>query len=189
MPWDVRRSVDDKLSTYKLCRFTTTHFTIKSAISGQDDISTIAQTPTVNNQHITRVWCCTHPGAPTSQGWWRPKCSSTKGQWRLQCASTPKGDFVGGETGHGGNRIHKDTLAIQFKWKGLDCSGSLGAHDWSPGWSVGISRCSCWYTLCVTITWWSISWNRFANPRSCMCVFCILLLDWTCDDIKPQKYT
>jgi len=47
----------------------------------------------VNHQHITRVWCFTCPGAPASQGCWRPGCSSTKGRWRSQRSATSKATF------------------------------------------------------------------------------------------------
>jgi len=172
-----------ELSRY--CYFT--HFTGISATSGRGHSTTIAQTPKVNHQHIMRVWHSSRPGAPTSQGWWRSECSSTKGQWRSQCSLTPKGNFCGSETAHAGNRIHKDSLANHFRWKVLDGWRSLETRDWSTGSSAVISRCSCWYTICVSIAWWSISYNQSANPRSCKCLFRLLLPDWTSDNTKPRK--
>jgi len=62
-------------------------------MTGRGHSTTTAQTPTVNHQHITQVWCYTRPGLPISPGWWRPECSSTTGRWRSQRSSTPMATF------------------------------------------------------------------------------------------------
>jgi len=69
---------------------------------------------------------------------------------------------------HGGNHIHKESLANNIRWQVLDDWRSLETGDWSPGSSAGISRCTWRYTICVSIARWSISQNRSANTRSCM---------------------
>jgi len=145
--------------------------------------------PKVNHPHSMWVWCCPRPDNPASQGWWRPEWSSTKGQWRLQQSWTPNGYFWGSETILGGNHIHKDSLADHIWWEVLDGWQSLETSHWIPGLSVGICRCSCRYSISVSITWWSIPWNWFANPRSCKWWLCFLLPECTYDDIYPQKYT
>jgi len=58
-------------------------------------------------------------------------------------------------------------LGENIRWQVLDGWRSLETSDWSPGSSEGISRCTCTYTICVSIAWWSISQNRSANTRSC----------------------
>jgi len=156
------------------------HFASNSATSGWGHSTTIAQMPKVNHQHITQVWCCT--GAPTSQGWWWPECSSTQGRWRSQQSSTPKGDFCGSVTVHRRNHIHKDSLADQFQWEVLDGWQSLETRDWNPGWSAGISRFSCCFTPCASIARRSISQNWSTNATSCTWLLCLLLLHWTYDD-------
>jgi len=165
------------------------HFTSKSATSGQGHCTTIAQVPKVNHQHIRQVWCCSRPGAPTCEGWWWLGCSSTKGWRRSQRSSTLNGDFCGSQTIHGGNRIHKDSLANHFRWEVLDRWRSSETRDWSSRSSMSIRRCSFWYTICVSIARWSISENRSPNPRSCKCLFWFLLIYWTYVETKPQKYT
>jgi len=104
---------------------------------------------------ISLVWCCT--GTPVSEGWWRPQCSSMNGQWRSQRSSTPLGYFWGSETVHWGNRIRRDSLRNHVQWEVLDGWQSLANYHWSPGTSVGLGRCSCRYTTCVTVAPWCIS--------------------------------
>jgi len=130
-----------------------------------------------------RVWRCT--GAPASQGRCRPECSSTKGQWRSQRSSTPNGYIWSTKTVHGVNRIDKDYLANRFWWEVLDGWRSLETSHWSSGSSAGISRSSCWCTISVSIAQWFMYWSWSATPRSCKCLLCFLLLDWTYDDTKP----
>jgi len=105
----------------------------------------------VSHQHIMRVWRCT--GAPASQGWWRPECSSSKRQWRSRHFAIPKGYCWGSETVHGGNCIHKDSLPNHFWWKVLNGWQSLESSHWGLGSSAGISRCSGRRTWCVSIAW------------------------------------
>jgi len=148
-------STSKEMEPYGYCHCT--HFTSKSVASCQGHGTTIAQAPKVNHQHTTQVWCCTRPGAPTSQDWWRPEYSSTKGWRRSQRSSTPNGNFWGSKTIHGGNRIHKDSLANRFWWQVLDGRQSLKTWDWSAGLSASISRCCSWCTIWLSIAWWSIS--------------------------------
>jgi hypothetical protein len=142
----------------ELCRYChCPYFTSKSVTSSQGHVPTIAQTPKVNHEHITRIWHCT--GTPTFQEWWRLECSSTKAQWWWsQHYPLPKGNFFGGsETVHAGNHNHKDSLAIHVPWTVHDSGQSLTTSHWSSGLSVGISRCSGRCTICMAITHWSIS--------------------------------
>jgi len=136
-----------------------------------------------------RVWHCTCAGTAGFQGWWRPWCSSTQGRWRSQCSSTPQGYLWGSKTVHGGNRIYKDSMAKHFRWEVLDGWRSLATSHWSLGSTAGIRRCSCRYTISVSIAQWSIFQNWSGCPRTWKCLLCLLLLDWTCDDTNPQKYT
>jgi len=154
-----------------------THFTSKSATSCGCNSTTIVQMPKVNHQPITWVWCCTCPGTPTSQGWWRPECSSTEGPWRSQRSSTPKVNFWGSETVHEANHIHKESQANHFRWEVLESWWNLETCDSGTASSEGISRCSCRYTISVSVAEWSISQNRSGNPRSCQCLFYFHLLD------------
>ena len=176
---------DTELCGYCHC----SHFPSKSATSSQGHRTTTAQTPKVNRQHITRVWHCTHRGTPASEGRWRLECSSNKGRGRSQRSSTPTGYLWGNEMVHEGIQIRKYSLANHFRSEVLNGCQSFATSHWSPGSSVGNSRCSCRYTLCVSIALWSISWNQSANPRSCKYLLCFLLLDWTYDDTEPQKFS
>jgi len=68
---------------------------------------------------------------------------------------------------HGGNCIDKNSLANIIRWQVLDGWRSLETSDRSPGSSAGITRCTCRYTICMSIARWFIPQNRSANTRSC----------------------
>jgi len=89
--------------------------------------TTTTLTPKVNPpQQIFQVWLSTiHPGAATTQVQWRPECCTTQRQCRSEHSSTPKPNFWGSETVHGGNRIHKDSWANVIQWHILDGWRSL----------------------------------------------------------------
>jgi len=168
----------------KPCRYChCPHCTSQSTTSSQGYSTTIAQMPKVSHQHI--AWVQRYPDAPASQGWWRPQCSSTKGRWRSQSSSTPKGYFWGSETVHGGNRMHRDSLAKNFRWKIPDGWRSLKMSRWSSRSLARISRCYWRWNIGLPIARWSISQKRSANARRCQCIFCFLLLYWSYDDAKP----
>jgi len=80
-------------------------------------------------------------------------------------------------------------MANHFRCEVLNGWQSLATSHWSPELSAGISRYSCWYTISVSVARWSISYNPSANARSWKWIVCFLLLNWTYDDAKPQKYT
>lgn len=141
--------------------------------------------PKVSHQHVSWVWHCI--GAPTCQGQWTPECSATRVRWRTQLSSTPKGYIRGSEMVRRGNLNQKHSLGNHFWWEVLDCSWSLQPRHWSQASSAGITGCSYRFSICVPIAKWSISENRFTNPRSCNCTFCFLLLNWMYDDTKPPK--
>jgi len=85
----------------------------------------------------------------------------------------PNSNFWGSEKIHGGNRIHKQSLTKILWWQVLASWSRLETSDWSPWLWVGISRCSCRYTICVSIAWWFIFQNRSITTRCCK--FWILL--------------
>ena len=133
--------------------------------------TTTAQTPKGSPpQHILRVWPCSiSRGAATTQVTWSQECSTAHGQWQPECSEIPKGDLWGRKKVHGGNVIHKNSVALSIQWHILDGWRSLETCHWCSGRSVGISRCFCRYTIGVSIAQRSISHNQSANATSCKC--------------------
>jgi hypothetical protein len=122
--------------------------------------------PKVNYQHSMQFRCCTHPGASTSHCTWWPQCSSTKCRWRSPCSAIATGDCWGWDMVHDGYYIHKNSHSDHFWWVVLNgwwCFETLGS---SSGLSADINRCCCWDTICVSVAWWSISWNWSRHTRS-----------------------
>jgi len=160
-------STTKDVAPWRYCYFTPSTSKIPKSRWGNG--TTTAPMPKVNpSQQIIRVWPCNiHPGAATTQVYWRSECSTTDGQCKSEHSERLKGYFWGSKRVHGGNCVHEHSLANIIWWKVLDGWRSLETRHWSSGSLAAISRCCCRYAIFVSIARRSISQNWSTNTGSC----------------------
>jgi len=136
-------------------------------LSGGNGTTTDQSPKVIPPEWIIWVWqfaIC--PAAAATQVYCRPECCTTKVQCRLELSPKSKGYIWGSEKVDGDHCIHKDSMANIIRWEVLYGWRSLDSSHWILGSSAGISRCSCSYTISVSIARMSITQNRSSHTRS-----------------------